>query len=171
MPLSGRAAAGNCRAGASPICSIVNSGKAATALPLGVAVPFGESPAGGHDKAGLGCGCLQFLAVPAVQRLLHRRRVVRAFEQRQQAVAMMRQIGVQPHPAAVAAAKQPGDGVVIFLIRLAVDAQIALTAKLDCGISHVHTDVLVLTGAHPPHFRGSQCRSRNRGLGCSADRE
>jgi len=74
---------------------------------------------------------------------------------------------MQPHPAAVAAAVKPGDVVVIFLVRLAVDLQITLAAKFDGRMTHVDGDVLPLAGAQSPKLSRRQRRSRNRCLGGS----
>src|SRR5580692_9927124 len=84
---------------------------------------------------------------------------------------MMRQVGVQPHPAAVAAAIKPGDVVVIFLVRLTVDLQITLAAEFDGRVAHVDADVLPLAGAQPPKFRGGQGGGRNRRLRCGSGGE
>ena len=54
---------------------------------------------------------------------------------------MMRQIGVQPRPAAVAAAIKSRDVVVIFVGHFAVDAQVALAAEFDRRMAHIDGDV------------------------------
>ena len=84
---------------------------------------------------------------------------------------MVRQIGVQSHPASIAAAIE-ADGLVAMLVRrLAIDAQIALAAELDPGVPHVDADALPAPGAQTPQLvRGK----RRRGDGClrrGADRE
>ena len=61
------------------------------------------------DQSGFRRGGLERLALPAVERALHRFARIVAAEQLQHAVAVMREIGVQPHPAPVAAAIEPGD--------------------------------------------------------------
>ena len=55
---------------------------------------------------------------------------------------MMRQIGVQPREAPVAAAIKPRDVVVIFVRPLAVDAQVTLAAEFDRRVAHVDADTL-----------------------------
>ncbi len=84
---------------------------------------------------------------------------------------MMRQIGVQPHPAAVAAAIKTGNAVVMVLGHLAVDAQIALAAKFDRALAHLDADVLPAAGAQPPQFGGSERRRADRRLRGRADRK
>ena len=84
---------------------------------------------------------------------------------------MRRQIGMQPREAAVAASVKPGNGVVAIGRVVAVDAQIALAAKLDRSLSHIDTDALTPAGPQPPQFRSRERRCRNRGLRRSADRE
>ena len=164
MPLSGRsAAAKRCRRRvADPLDGEQRQVRDRAALRM--AIPFVERSARGDDEARLGGGGFQRLALPAVKRALHGGFIVRALQQRQQAAAMMRQIGVQPHPAAVAAAIKPGDVVVIFLVRFAVDLQIALAAEFDGRMAHVDADVLPLAGAQPPQICGRQRGSGNRRL-------
>ncbi len=84
---------------------------------------------------------------------------------------MMRQIGMQPRPAAVAAAIKPGDVVVMIVRNFAVDAQITLAAEFDRRVSHVDADALAAAGAQPPQFRGSQRRRPDRRLRRRSDRK
>ena len=63
---------------------------------------------------------------------------------------MMRQIGVQPRPAPVAAAIKPREVVVIFVGSFAVDPQITLAAEFDCRMAHIDGDVLAASAAQPP---------------------
>ena len=134
-------------------------------------VPFGESPASGDGKSGFRRCCLQCFGLPAVERALHGLLIVRAIQERQQAAAMMRQVGVQPCPASVAAAIKAGEIVVIFLVGFAVELQIAFAAKLDGCVTHVDADMLPASGALPPQFVGCQCRSCNGRLRPGADCE
>src|ERR1700676_1263138 len=84
---------------------------------------------------------------------------------------MMRQVGVQPHPAAVAAAIKAGDVVVIFLVRLAADLQITLAAKFNGRMTHVDADVLPLAGPQSPKLSRRQRGRGNRRLRRSAGGE
>ncbi len=84
---------------------------------------------------------------------------------------MMRQIGVQPRPAAVAAAIEPGNGVVMIDRRFAVDAQISLAAKFGSRMPHIDADGLAAPGARPPQLRRRERRSADRRLRRGADRE
>ena len=59
-------------------------------------------------------------------------------------VAMMREIGVQPHEALIAGFVDPGDGVPRRRRRFAVDAQITLAAAFDDGVTHIDRDILRL---------------------------
>jgi hypothetical protein len=71
---------------------------------LRMSIPFGERPARGDHETGLGSGTFERLRRPLLQRALHRGFMVLAAEKSKQSVAMMRQIGMQPRPTAVAAA-------------------------------------------------------------------
>ena len=105
------------------------------------------------------------------QRLRHRRAIVVAAEQGQHAVAVMRKIGMDANPAAVAAAIDAVDRVHIFRRRLAVDAQIPLAAELDPA-----SRMATLTRWRRPLRRrhnsaAAKRRGRDRGLRQRADRE
>ena len=140
-------------------------------LALAVRVPFGERARHRGDQPGLGGGRLEGFALPAVERALHRFARIVAAEQFQHAVAVMRKVGVQPHPAAVAAAVKPGDPVPDLLRRFAAAAHIALAAELDRGIAHRDAGALALSGTEPPQFGGRERRRRDARLRGGADRE
>ena len=72
----------------------------------------------------------ELLGRPAIERALHRGAVVVAAEQLERAGAMMRQVGVQPDPAAVAAAVEAGD-LVAMLGAGRRRRAVALAAELD----------------------------------------
>src|SRR3954447_17517384 len=114
---------------------------------LRMRVPFGQGASHRHDQPDLGCGGLEFLRLPALERPPHRLARILAAEQFEHAIAMMREVRVQPHPAAIAAAIQASDLVPKLLRRLTVDAHVAFAAKFDRGIAHVNTDVLLPSGA------------------------
>src|SRR5258708_36139007 len=98
-------------------------------------IPFGERARRRDDEPGFSGGGFERFRLPAIERLLHRGAIVRAAKQLERAVAMVREVRMQPNPAAVAAAIEPGDLVPQLGRGLAGDAQIALAAKLDRGIA------------------------------------
>jgi hypothetical protein len=114
---------------------------------LRVTVPFGERSARGHDKAGFGRRGFQRLGPPTIKCVLHRLLIMFTAKQLEEATAMMRQISMQPRPTAITAAVKSGNRVVMIFRRLAIDAQIALAAKLDGGTAHVDADALPAAGA------------------------
>ena len=128
-------------------------------LALRMAIPLRERAARGDDETGFGGRGLERLGRHAVERALHRGLVVRHAKELEEPAAMMRQIGVQPREAAVAAAIKPGEVVVIFVGPFAVDAQITLAAEFDCRMAHIDADVLAAAGAQPPQLRRCQRRS------------
>src|SRR6266540_5197344 len=65
---------------------------------LWMLIPLGERPACGNHEAGVGGGRLERLTVPSVKCALYCPWVVTAAEQREHPVAVMGQIGMQPHP-------------------------------------------------------------------------
>src|SRR5256885_370667 len=90
---------------------------------------------------------LELLRAPVEQRLLHGSLVVAACEQRQNPVAVMREIGVQTNPPAVAAAVYPCDLVPKLRRRLSVNTEIALATELDGRVAHVDRNILVPSAA------------------------
>src|SRR5947209_10661517 len=83
----------------------------------------------------------------------------------------MWEIRVQAHPASVTAAVKSGDLVPQLLWRLAVNAQVALAAKLDRGIAHVDAHALLPSCAQPPQLGGGERCSRDARLCGGADGE
>ena len=94
----------------------------------------------------IGGGVLQVERGPAVDLALHRGAVVLGPEQLQRAGAMMRQVGVQPDPAAVFGPIHADGFVAVLMGRLTVDAEVALAAELDAGVAHVDADLLPPAG-------------------------
>ena len=131
-------------------------------LTLRMLVPLGERAARRDDEAGFGRRGLQRLGGHAIERALHRGLVVSNAEQFEEAAAMVRQIGMQPREAAVAAAIKSGEVVVIFVRHSAVDAQISFAAKFDGRAAHVDAHALPAPGAQPPQFGGRQRRRADR---------
>ena len=134
-------------------------------------VPFGKRPARGDDKTRVGGGSFELLRRPALERAAHRGLVVSAAEQRQQAVTVMRQIRMQPRPAAVAAAVQPGDAIVMIVKLFAVDPQITFAAKFDRRVAHFDAHPLAASAAQPPQFGGGERRGADRRLCRRPDRK
>ncbi|MCY1529602.1 hypothetical protein D9M68_647560 [compost metagenome] len=131
---------------------------------LRMTVPFAEAAQRGDHQAGVGRGGFEGLGLPLFQRRLHRGLVIGAAQQAQHAVAVMREIGVQPDPAAVAAAVDAGDLVPQLRRGTAVDAQVALAAELGDRVAHVDADLLPAAAASLPQRGGSQRRRGQAGL-------
>src|SRR3954470_5344733 len=106
-------------------------------------IPSGERPRHGDDQSSLGSSCLELFGFPSIQRTLHRFTRIIAAEQLQHAIAMMRKIRVQAHPATVAAAIESGNLVPQLFRWCAIQAHVALAAKLDRGVAHIDTDALL----------------------------
>ena len=132
-------------------------------------IPLGERPACGNHEAGVGGGGLERLGVPSVECALYCPSVVTAAEQREHPVAVMGQIGMQPHPTTITAAIQSRDLVMILRRRPAIDAQVPFAAELDRGIANVDADPLAATRAQSPQLAGCQSRGGNGRLRCGAD--
>ena len=113
-PASGRspAGSGSRRRVADPLDAEQRQARDRAALRM--RVPFRERARGGDDQAGLGGGVFQREGLPAVERALHRGAVVVGAQQLERAGAVVRQVGVQAHPAAIAAAVE-ADGLVAML--------------------------------------------------------
>ena len=92
-------------------------------------------------------------------------------EEAQHAVAVMREVRVQPHPAIGSfdpAAVKPGE-LVPHLGRAAVDAEAA--KAFERRVAHVHAHLLAQSIALVTDFGGNQGRRAERGLRCSAHGE
>src|SRR5258706_14602024 len=63
---------------------------------------------------------------------------------------MMREHGVDAHPAAVRALVRARDGVPQLRRRSAVHAEVALATELDGGVTHVYANLLEPTSPHAP---------------------
>src|ERR1700676_11923 len=114
---------------------------------LWVVVPLLERAHRGDHESRSGRSLFELLRTPVKQRLLHGSLVVVAVEQRQHAVAVMREIGVQTNPSAIAAAVDPCDLVPKVGRRLSVNTVIALATELDGRMAHVDRDELVSSAA------------------------
>ena len=136
-----------------------------------MSIPFVERPARCDHETGLGGDGLELLGRPALKRALHRGFVVITAEKLKQSVAMMRQICMQPGPAAVAAAVQPGYLIVMIIRVLAVNAQITLAAEFDRGATHFDADPLAAPSAQPPKFGCGERRRTDCRLRCRSDRK
>ena len=145
--------------------------KASDRSALGMLIPLGERPARGHHETGVGGGGLERLAAPLVERALNCDSIMAATEQGKHPVAMMGQIGMEPHPTAVAAAIESRDRVMILGRRPAIEAQVAFAAEFDRGAAHVDADFLAAARAQPPEVACGQRGSRNGRLRRGIDRE
>ena len=105
-------------------------------------VPLVEGTQGRDHHSGLGGLLLEREGIPPFERLRHGIAVMSAFEKGEDAFAVMGKIGVEAHEAAVAARIKAGDLVPSLGRRLTVDAQIALAAKLDRGVTPIDADRL-----------------------------
>ena len=130
--------------------------KASDRAALRILVPLAKCAARGDDEADLGGGGLELFRLPAVERALRGGAVVATAEQGEHPVAVMRQIGVQAQPTAVAAAIEPRDRVVILGRRLSIDTQVPFAAEFDGGAAHVDADTLGAASAQAPQFARCQ---------------
>src|SRR5262249_60843700 len=99
-------------------------------------------PACRQHEGGHGGGGLERPTAPFIEGALDCRSVMAAAEQGKSTVAMDGQIGMEPPPAAIAAAIESRDRVVIFGRRLSIEAQVAFAAEFDRGAAHVDADAL-----------------------------
>ena len=113
--------------------------------------------------AGIGRG-LERLAVPLHQRGLNFFALRLAVQHLADGVAVMREVGMQPHEPAIAGLVDAGDGVPGRWRRLAVDAQITFASAFDHGMAHVDGHVLRLPAAHFPDFGRRQSGRGNAHL-------
>ena len=93
-----------------------------------------------------------------------------ALQQRECALAMVGEVGVDPHPAAIAAWIEPGQRVAEN-DRMAVDGEVVVAATFDRSMPAVHRHLLAVAGAQLPVVRGSECRQCDAGLRRLAHRE
>ena len=123
-----------------------------------------------HAAAGIGRG-LECLAIPLHQRSLNIVALRLAVEGLADGVAVMPEIGVQPHETLIAGFVDPGDRIPGRTRRLAIDAQVTLGAAFDDGVTHVDRDALRLPAAQFPDLRGSKSGRGDAGLRRGGDAE
>ena len=116
-----------------------------------------------HAARGIGRG-LERLGVPLHQRGLNVVAFRLAVQHPAHGVAVMGEIGMQPDETPIAGLVDAGDGVPGRRRRLAVDAQIALAAAFDHGVTHVDRDILALPAAQFPEMRGGEPGRGDAGL-------
>src|SRR5215471_15260666 len=105
-------------------------------------IPFLARSHSSHDTPLLGdCG-LKRDSVPGKQLALHPLADRRAAEQLEDRGAMVREVGMQPHPPPTPGCVEAGERIPEARWRGAVDPQITLTAELDRGVAHVDADAL-----------------------------
>jgi hypothetical protein len=127
-------------------------------------VPFIECTLHGGNHSCLRRGVLKRLGIPVCERTRHRRAVGRAAQQRQDAGAMVRKVGVNAHPPFITTAIRAGDVVPQFRRGSSLNAEVALTAKLCRGVAHIDAHLLKSPRARlPDGVRGAGARS-DRGL-------
>src|SRR5262249_32654637 len=88
--------------------------------------------------------------------------VVVATQEAEQTIAVMREVGVHAHPAAVAAAVEAGDLVPPLGPAFAVNPDVVVAAERDRGVAHVDSDLLAAAAAQPPQLASGE---RGRGNG------
>ncbi len=117
-----------------------------------------------HDAAaGIGGG-LECLAVPLQQRGLNIIALRLAVQDLADGVAVVREIGMQPHKALIAGSVDSGDGIPRRPWWLAIDAQVTLGTAFDDGMLHIDRDILRLPAAQFPYLRGGKSGRGNAGL-------
>src|SRR3954447_23485832 len=122
---------------------------------------------GAHHRDYAACGigrALESFALPLHQCRLHVLTFRLAVQHVADGGAVMREIGMQPHKALIAGVVDPGDDVPRRWRRLAIDAQVTLTAALDDRMTHIDCDLLRLATAKLPDLRGGHCSRGNTGL-------
>ena len=155
---SGRpAAAAAATGGASPIRSIETAGRPATAWPCGCASHSAKlRMAATHMPASAAASSKSKPSQPRSGGS-HRVAVVGAAEQAQHAVAVVREVRVQPHPAAVAASdRRRRCGPSVSGGGPALDAECAFGAEFGRGVAHVDRDALAAAGALAPDRGGGE---------------
>ena len=121
-----------------------------------------------HAAAAIGRG-LKGLGIPLHQCGLNIVAFRLAAEDLADGVAMMREIGVQPHEAAVAGLVDAGDDIPCRRRLLAIDTQIPLAAAFDDGMTHVDRDILALPAAQFPDLRRGKPGRGDAGLRRGSD--
>ena len=138
-------------------------------LGLRMRCPFVEAAHHRAGHAGERSRVLEVRAIPLQQRGLHGLPIVFAGEQPQEAVAVVREVGVDAHAPVIAGLVDAGDLVPGRARRLAMDAHVPLCPEFDSGMPHIHRDRLRCARPLPPDFGGGKCRRRDRGLRHRAD--
>ena len=138
---------------------------------LGVDLPFLRRSHHGHHQAGLGGGRLQILSLPSLQCPAYRVALVGAAEERQQAVTVVRKVGVVAHPATVASPVDAGDLVPQVGRWSVVDPEIALAAEFDGSVARIDANLLARPATQPPNLGRDQSRRRDGHLGRRSDPE
>ena len=159
-------------AGASPMRSIATSGCGGDRSALRVRVPFVEAAQRGDDEAGLAWRPVRSRAASSRASAARPRalgvRADRQAEQSQHAVAVVREVGVQAHPAATGTRVQRRPACP-RLRRTTVDREAA--AALERRVAHVDAHLLAQAVAPVADLGGGQRRGRERRLRGGADRE
>ena len=98
--------------------------KAGCRLALGRGIPFNQAPRHGHHQPGLRCRRFKRRRAPGAECRSDSGAIMRDIaKQAQHAVAMMREIRVQPHPTPIATLIEPRNRIPARAGRLARDAE------------------------------------------------
>ena len=145
-------------------------------LALRVGVPLLEAAGRGHHQAGIGGLGLEGFGAPAAQRLLHRVApggvTRRQAQQPQRAVAVVREVGMDAHPArfAIGPAGVQARHRVPGRQLATVDQEVGAAVQRGMGAVHRHPLALADAAAQVPQLcrrqrRRAQGRLRGRGHG------
>lgn len=85
------------------------------------------------------------------------------------AVPVMRKVGVQPNPSSVPALIETEQRVHGLGQGNPVETNMAFAAEQNGGVAHIDRDLLLLAGPEPMYFGGHQGACGNRSLRCRPD--
>jgi hypothetical protein len=131
--------------------------------------PLGRRAQHGGNQPGLGNRRFKALGLPLPQRGGDGVAVIGHAQELEDAVAMVRKVGMQANLAAIARVIDAGDFVPGRPGRLIVEAHIALAAELDRGMAHIDVQRLPATAALAPELGGGEPGGRDGGLRNGAD--
>jgi hypothetical protein len=134
---------------------------------LRVCIPFRETAGHGRNKPCVSASILDAYSRPGLQGFGDCVSVMRdTTKKAKHAVSVMRKVGVQAHPAAVAALEKTEYRVNWLGTRTPVETEIPFAAKEDGGIAHVDGDLLLLAGSKAINFGRHESARRDRCLCC-----
>lgn len=118
-------------------------------------VPFGKRPEPGNRETGFGCRAVEFFGPPVSEGARYRRALACRAEQLENPVAMMRKVGVQPHPA-IGGGIEARDRIPERGRGCSVDPQVALGSAFEGGIAERNGDGRRRPAAQPEKFACGQ---------------